>query len=43
MRSALNNDEPTVEEEFVYEPAPASAPRRKANKVPPPIQRHSEL
>ncbi|THG99624.1 hypothetical protein EW026_g2758 [Hermanssonia centrifuga] len=37
---ALNNDEPTVEEEFVYEPAPASAPRRKANKVPyaPPLQ-----
>lgn len=39
--SVLNSDEPTVEEEVFYEPAPAS-PKRKA-KVPPPPQRRSEL
>ncbi len=36
--SALGNDEPAVEEEYVYEPSG----RRKA-KVPPPLPRRSEL
>lgn len=36
--SALNNEEPVVEEEFVYEPGPKRKP-----KVPPPIPRRSEL
>ena len=40
MDSALNNEEPIVEEEFVYE----SSPKRKPKvPPPPPIPRRSEL
>jgi len=35
---AINNEEPVVEEEFVYEPGP-----KRKSKVPPPIPRRSEL